>query len=359
MNQVVSALEFTTNYPDNNYTIYVGGNILDMKLSEITSGYPSVFYLVDKTVYELHREGLLKAIEQPFILPSGESAKEFDIYISAMEALLEAGVKRNSLIVAIGGGAAGDVAGFIAATILRGVDYVQVPTTILAHDSAVGGKTAINSKHGKNLIGSFHRPVGVIMETGFFETLPYEEVLSGYGEIFKHALLNDKSYVSIILARFRDSVDISQLDDMIAMGIETKLHYVVMDEHESGARRSLNLGHTLAHAVERVHKIRHGHAVIIGLLFMMHLSNLHVSADFNLASYLRHFKQIGTDFSMMNRTKFEDVRAYLLKDKKNTDDDMISFVLMKEIGAPTVMPINIKDVEANFNTFLDTLYKDA
>ncbi len=352
-------MQFETNYPSDNYTIYVGEDIIS-RLDEYTGKYTSVFYLVDELVYELHQHDLLKNIDIPIKLPNGEASKEFSVYIDTIETLLERGIKRGSLIVAIGGGAVGDAAGFVAATVLRGVDYIHVPTTILAHDSAVGGKTAINASHGKNLIGSFHRPKGVIMDTRFFKTLPYDEVLSGYGEVFKHALLNDEMQVNRLLERFLDTLDVTHMDDVIAKGIQTKLRYVIEDEFESGRRRHLNLGHTLGHAIERVHNLRHGHAVIIGLLFMMHVSNNKYStANFNLTTYIKHFKNIGIDFDVVGNTEFNSLRPYLLKDKKNMRDDFISFVLMKSIGHPVDMDLSLDEIEEYFKSFNETLNKDA
>lgn len=356
----VSTMQFKTNYPDNNYTIYVGEDILSSRLEAYTSKYPSVFYLVDEMVYEIHRHELLSNIDAPITLPKGEAAKEFSIYIESTETLLSRGIKRNSLIVAIGGGALGDAAGFIAATVLRGVDYIHVPTTILAHDSAVGGKTAINSSQGKNLIGSFHRPKGVIMDTGFFKSLPYDEVLSGYGEVFKHALLNDAAQVNVLLDRFSDTLDVSNMDDVIAEGINTKLRYVTDDEFESGSRKYLNLGHTLGHAIERVHNVSHGHAVIIGLLFMMHVSNIKYSdAGFNLLAYIKHFRNIGIDLDVAGRTEFTALCPYLLKDKKNVRDDYISFVLMESVGKPADIELSLDEIEQYFKSFNETLNKDA
>lgn len=352
-------MHFETNYPNNNYMIHVGADILASELDKLTSQYSSVFYLVDGAVYDLHKHGLLAHINAPVILPKGEAAKEFSVYIDTIESLLEARIKRGSLIVAIGGGALGDVAGFVAATVLRGVDYVHVPTTILAHDSAVGGKTAINARHGKNLIGSFHRPKGVIMETGFFNTLPYDEVLSGYGEIFKHAMLNDASGVNLLVERFHDGLDAGAMEDVILMGIKTKLRYVTEDEFEAGSRRYLNLGHTLGHAVERVHNIPHGHAVLLGLLFMMHVSNHLYKADFNLHTYIRHFTAIGIDLAVIQKTDFNALIPLLLQDKKNTEHEKITFVLMKDFGAPTVERLSLSDVRQHFITFSETLNKDA
>ena len=126
------------------------------------------------------------------IIPAGEQSKTFAQYQQTIESLLSKQLTRNTCIIALGGGATGDFAGFIAATLLRGVGFIQVPTTILAHDSSVGGKVGINSQHGKNLIGAFYRPNAVIYDLDFLETLPYSEILSGYAEVYKHALLNGK-----------------------------------------------------------------------------------------------------------------------------------------------------------------------
>ena len=145
-----------------------------------------------------------------------ETTKTFPVYQHIIEHILEQGITRNTCIVAIGGGVTGDFAGFVAATLLRGVDFIQVPTTILAHDSSVGGKVGINTPQGKNLVGAFYRPKSVLYDLDFLETLPYTEISSGYAEVYKHALLNGEQDQRAIEAAFPDKAALASLQDMDA-----------------------------------------------------------------------------------------------------------------------------------------------
>lgn len=357
---MVIALKISTDYKTDNYNIYVESNALDIYLNEYTNRYSSVFYLVDSRVYHLHQGSLLASIEAPILLTPGESSKTIESYASTIDVLLERGIKRNSLIVAIGGGATGDLGGFIAATILRGVDYIHVPTTVLAHDSAVGGKTAINVPRGKNLIGSFYRPQCVIMDTMFFETLPDDELLSGYAEVFKHAMLNSKVEVDKLMTIHGNKLDVQKLSEGIEMGILTKLKFVNKDEHESNERRYLNLGHTIGHALELNNKLLHGHAVMFGMLYTLHVSNqLNQTDTFDMSVFLNHFKTIGLDYSKITDTSIDDLTRYLLKDKKNTTKDMISFVLLSDYGECYVKELSMEQVENFYKTFKEMIIKDV
>lgn len=353
-------MKISTDYRTDNYNIYVEEYALKKYLSKYTDRYSSVFYLVDSRVYHLHKDHLLSSIDTPILLTPGESCKTIESYGKTIEELIERGIKRNSLIIAIGGGATGDLVGFIAATILRGVDYIHVPTTILAHDSAVGGKTAINVPSGKNLIGSFYRPQGVIMDTLFFNTLPDDELLSGYAEVFKHALLNSKVEVDKLMTLHNTTIDIDRLSESIEMGIKTKLQFVNKDEHESSERRYLNLGHTLGHALELNNKLLHGHAVMFGILYALHVSNQLNQADiFDVKSYATYFQSMGLDFSKIEDTSIEDLLKYLLKDKKNTKDNLISFVLLSDYGDCFVKDLSIEYVKKYYMTFNEMIIKDV
>lgn len=350
----------TTNYRSDNYNIYVGKDVLSHHLTTYTKKYASVYYLVDTHVYELHKTDLLKFVDFPILLPRGELAKSLTVYGEVINELITRGVKRSSLIVAIGGGATGDLVGFVAGTILRGVDYIQVPTTVLAHDSAVGGKTAINVPGGKNLIGRFYRPRSVIMDTSFFETLSTEELLSGYAEVFKHALLNSKFQVDRLIQNHPSEIDLSLLGDSIEMGIETKLSFVNQDEHEKDVRRYLNLGHTLGHAYEVNNQLLHGHAIMFGLLFMMFVSNIKSTHQvFDIDMYTKYFKTIGLDFNKIKDTSIDALIDYLLRDKKNTDDDTIVFVLMKDYGKCYVEHLSIATIKEYYEAFTESLFKDV
>ena len=348
--------KFKTTYTANNYTVHVGHDIFNEVMKLYTSEYEEVFYIVDETVYGHFKDGPLKGIEDPIIIDSGESAKSFNSFIDLTESLLQKGIKRSSLIVVIGGGAAGDAGGFAAAVTLRGVDFIQVPTTVLAHDSAIGGKTAINSGHGKNLIGSFHRPAGVIYDLDFLDTLPKSEILSGFGEVFKHALLNSEKAVSELMKKTASGISVDGIEESIINGIKTKMDYVTADEFESGSRKFLNLGHTLGHAIEYQYKIPHGQAVVLGLYAMMFISNQIAEKEiFELNKYRKYFAGLDYPVGLLGELDTERMISLMKHDKKNIKNEAIGFVLVDESFSPYFTELNINALENYLNEIKESI----
>ena len=195
------------------------------------------------------------------------------------EKLLKSNVKRNDIIYALGGGVVGDFSGFLASIILRGIKFIQIPTTLLSQvDSSVGGKTGVNSLSGKNLIGSFYQPSAVFIDPGTLASLPYKEFLAGYSEVLKYSMINDKKFFLWLDKNYKKitSKNYKILTEIIAKCVMQKAKIVKKDEKESNHRMLLNLGHTFAHAIEKEldFKIRHGEAVSVGLLMAMKLSVL-------------------------------------------------------------------------------------
>jgi 3-dehydroquinate synthetase len=186
------------------------------------------------------------------VVEAGEATKSFAGFECVCEALIAARVERGDLVVALGGGVVGDLAGFAAATVLRGLDYVQVPTTLLAQvDSAVGGKTAINSRHGKNLVGAFHQPILVVADTSVLDTLPLRQFRAGYAEIAKYGLLGDAGFFAWLEANAREVfAGGAAREHAIATSCRMKAAIVARDEREAGDRALLNLGHTFGHACD-------------------------------------------------------------------------------------------------------------
>jgi 3-dehydroquinate synthase len=344
-------MDINTTYPSDNYTIHVGGNILQEKIADYAKASNSIFYIIDEHVYDVHQNNL-SFIDSPILIPGGEASKTASNYIETVETLLEKGIRRNSLIFVIGGGAAGDVGGFSAATVLRGVDYIQVPTTLLAHDSAIGGKTAINSIHGKNLIGAFHRPKAVIYDLELLKTLPESEILSGFGEVFKHTLLSGQKEAYRLIEETSSGIHIDALEKYIIQGIEIKKDIVTRDEHESGARKYLNLGHTLAHALEYKYKFPHGQAVMLGLYAMMTISNKYYEAKiFDLPHYFEYFQQVGYPFHYLKEMNIEEMMTLMQQDKKNQQRDYIGFILMDKNDSPQFLEIE----ETKIRQYLEEL----
>lgn len=338
-------MDISTAYKDNNYKIHVARNILENRLNTYTEQYESVYYIIDENVYNIYKDTKLSFIKSPLVVTEGESFKYVSPLMHTMEELLAAGIKRNSLLVVIGGGATGDAGGFIASIVLRGVDYIHVPTTLLAHDSAIGGKTAINSEHGKNLIGAFYRPKAVIYDLEFLDSLPRAEVLSGFGEVYKHAMLNSPELSEELVNITADSIDVTGLTPFIIKGIETKMKIVIEDEHESGSRKFLNLGHTLAHAVEYKYKIPHGQAVMLGIIAALYISNELNGTDFNIGNHIDYMRRHGYPVNLLKEMDIDEMMQLMMKDKKNHRNDYISYIVFKDQNTPEVMDIKIENLK--------------
>ncbi len=294
-----------------------------------------------------------------FVLPGGEACKTFEQYNAAQTFLLEQKCSRKSFVFAFGGGAVGDLTGFVAATYMRGVPFIQIPTTILAHDSAVGGKTAINHPLGKNMIGAFYQPEGVIYDTVFIESLSDREVRSGTAEVIKHAMISNAAWLQELMdAESVIRFSTTELANHLKAGIEVKAKIVSEDETEQSVRKYLNLGHTYGHAIEAAAgygKVAHGEAVMIGLVYCLLLSERYgkLNREFTTA-FLQFALKNGYPFEAVNDYSFEQLIEYLLKDKK-AEYGVLQFVLLEEIGKPFVRPIELaecKEVDAEFRQLL-------
>jgi len=294
-----------------------------------------------------------------FVLPGGEACKTFEQYNAAQTFLLEQKCSRKSFVFAFGGGAVGDLTGFVAATYMRGVPFIQIPTTILAHDSAVGGKTAINHPLGKNMIGAFYQPEGVIYDTVFIESLSEREVRSGTAEVIKHAMISNAAWLQELMdAESVIRFSTTELANHLKAGIEVKAKIVSEDETEQSVRKYLNLGHTYGHAIEAAAgygKVAHGEAVMIGLVYCLLLSERYgkLNREFTTA-FLQFALKNGYPFEAVNDYSFEQLIEYLLKDKK-AEYGVLQFVLLEEIGKPFVRPIELaecKEIDAEFRQLL-------
>jgi 3-dehydroquinate synthase len=212
------------------------------------------------------------------VVAAGEGSKRLSVFERVCEQLIAERVERGDLVIALGGGVVGDLAGFAAASVRRGLDYVQVPTTLLAQvDSSVGGKTAINSAHGKNLIGAFHQPVLVVADTALLDTLPPREFRAGYAEVVKYGLLGDAAFFSWLEANWREIFSGGPArEHAIAVSCRAKAAIVARDERETGDRALLNLGHTFGHALEAAtgysDRLHHGEGVALGMVLALQFS---------------------------------------------------------------------------------------
>jgi 3-dehydroquinate synthase len=229
-----------------------------------------------------------------FTIPAGEEHKTRDIWSRLTDELLGAGFGRDTTVIALGGGVVGDVAGFVAATFMRGLPYVQVPTSLLAMiDASVGGKTGVDTSTGKNLVGAFHQPAAVVADTATLATLPAEHLRAGLAEAIKHGVIADATYFEVTakLAANLDTLDVdgAEMLDVVARSIEIKAKIVGQDERETGVRKTLNFGHTIGHAIELCsnYQILHGAAVATGLVYEARLAETLGIAESGTARRIR------------------------------------------------------------------------
>jgi 3-dehydroquinate synthase len=299
------------------------------------------------------------------IVPAGEGSKSFRIFEQVCEAIIDARIERSDIVVALGGGVIGDLAGFAASVVRRGLDYVQVPTTLLAQvDSSVGGKTAINSAHGKNLVGAFHQPILVLADTAVLDTLPAREFRAGYAEVAKYALLGDAAFFAWLEANWRDvfaggnSSGSSAREHAIAVSCHAKAAIVARDERETGERALLNLGHTFGHALEAAcgfsDRLLHGEAVAAGMALAFAFSarqGLLPAAEAERA--IRHLAAVGLPTrpsDIPGGLPSVDRLMDLIAQDKKVKRGMPTFILARGIGAAFVETgVDREDVRA----FLD------
>ncbi|MEJ8544861.1 3-dehydroquinate synthase [Brevibacillus borstelensis] len=270
----------TVELGERSYPIIIGDGLLQQAgplLREAGLAPASKLLVVtDENVAPRYLQPLKAALEaagyavHSFVIGPGEQSKSLAVYEAVMTEAISAGLDRKSAILALGGGVVGDLAGFVAATYMRGIAFVQVPTTLLAHDSSVGGKVAINHPLGKNLIGAFHQPRLVLYDTSAIRTLPERERAAGFAEVLKHGLIADESFVSWLEANAEKlwQLDSELLSKAICRGCEVKASIVSADETEQNQRALLNLGHTFGHAFEALceySRLNHGEAISIGM----------------------------------------------------------------------------------------------
>ena len=310
---------------------------------------PRTMIVTDETVAELHLEALERALEragvayEAFVLPAGEATKDFEHLSDLCSRLLLAGVERRTTLIALGGGVVGDLTGFAAAILLRGLDFIQIPTTLLAQvDSSVGGKTGINTPEGKNLVGAFHQPKLVLADTTALTTLPRRELLAGYAEVVKYGAIKDAGFFTWLECHGADLVDGDP--ELLARAVEvscaSKAEIVAADEREGGVRALLNLGHTFGHALEAEvgygGELLHGEAVAIGMVMAFELSvQLGHCPSEDAARLRRHLAAVGlpTGLESLPGRVWDPSRllGHMQKDKK-VAEGRITFILARGLG---------------------------
>ena len=339
---------------DRSYPILIGSGILASAPDHLAQVLPDARFAIvadeavrtyaEKLESGLSAKGLL--LGAPVYVPSGEASKSFPELERVCTALLDLGIERNHAVIAVGGGVIGDLAGFAAASVKRGVRYVQVPTTLLSQvDSSVGGKTGVDTPHGKNLVGAFHQPSLVLTDLDTLKTLPPREFGSGYAEIVKYGALGDAVFFRW-LEQNADAVFEQERDDL-AYAIETscqmKAEIVSRDEREAGDRALLNLGHTFGHAVEAwagySGEVLHGEAIGLGMVLAGEYSFKEGYCGSQVASRLKtHLGDYGLPVSFADIRKLvgraptlDELMSFMEQDKKVKDGEM-TLVLFRGMG---------------------------
>jgi 3-dehydroquinate synthase len=286
---------------------------------------------------------LLKSIGREYdliLVPEGEEAKTWETVEVVLGNLLEYGLDRKATVVALGGGTVGDLAGFVASIYMRGIDIVQIPTTLLAMvDSSIGGKTAVNHSKGKNLVGSFHQPSKVINDPLFLDSLPDREIRSGLAETVKYGIISDEEIINIFENTPVGEIDQKVMVEIIAKCAAIKARYVEQDEHDNkGIRASLNYGHTTGHSVENLtkHNINHGEGVAIGMTVAALIGEKTGLVDNEMrARQERLLQKIGLPVRVPDLS-IEEMVEVMHRDKK-AEDGRIRFVLPTGIGEEPVL----------------------
>jgi shikimate kinase/3-dehydroquinate synthase len=350
------------------YSILIGPGLIDQAGVEIAKIAPRVNCAVvtDAHVAPLYLERLTDSLHQAglrstsIICPPGEATKGYAEFARVSDGLIEARIERRDVVLALGGGVIGDLAGFCAATLRRGVRFVQIPTTLLAQvDSSVGGKTGINSRHGKNLVGAFHQPSLVLADTTALDTLGERDFRAGYAEVVKYGLIGERRFFEFLESNWREIFAGGPARaEAIAISCAAKARIVAADETEQGERALLNLGHTFGHAFENLThydspRLVHGEGVAIGMASAFRFSrDLGLCSGQDATRVEAHLKALGLPTRMGDIPGFEasadDVLAAMRQDKK-VERRRLTFILVRGIGESFVA----RDLdEASVSTFL-------
>ena len=355
--------------PGRSYDIVIGSRLLEtagQRIAALGNGL-SAAIITDETVAAHHLATLQTSLQSahirsvPIMIPPGEKSKSMAMVTKVVDDILKAKLERGDLVIALGGGVIGDLAGFAAAITRRGMRFVQIPTTLLAQvDSSVGGKTGVNSNHGKNLVGAFHQPSLVLADVDSLDTLSKREFAAGYAEIVKYGLINDRLFFDWLEAH-HEGVFAGGVDRVYAISksCRAKAAIVMRDEREEGERALLNLGHTFAHAFERIvayegARLVHGEAVAIGLCCAFRFSQrLGLATGQDASRIERHLEKVGLPTKIKAIPGWtagsDDILEAMAQDKK-VKKGRLTFILARGIGESFIAP----DVESgDVRSFLD------
>jgi 3-dehydroquinate synthase len=333
------------NIQDNSYQIIYDIKIYDYLINilfSITTN-KQIIIITDVNVAKYHLNGLEQLLKKnhyivlSLVIKPGEKSKNAKTKAYLEEQMFLHNINRQALLIAFGGGVIGDLTGYLASTYMRGIKYIQIPTTLLAMiDSSIGGKTAINNKYGKNLIGTYYQPKCVIIDTNFLLTIPKKHITNGIIEAIKIFLTFDKEYFYYLHQNIKSIYsNYNILNKIIIRAIELKKHIIEIDEKDKNIRSALNFGHTIGHAIENItqYRILHGYSVALGIIIESRISNklnklsnkdLLIIEDLIL-------NKLKMNFSFLSKYKIDDIINIIYLDKKNTQNQ-INCILLKAIG---------------------------
>ncbi len=353
------------------YPIHIGVGVLEQAGVLLTNILPSkrIIIITDDNVAKLHLSALETALSAEgfshhhLILPAGEATKSFSHFEDLLSNILALHPDRKTALIALGGGVIGDITGFAASVLLRGMPFVQIPTTLLSQvDSSVGGKTAINSPHGKNLIGAFYQPKAVLADIDTLKSLPLRELLAGYAEVVKYGVIDHLEFFTWLEANGTKILDhdAKAVTHAVYTSCAAKARIVQADEHESNVRALLNLGHTFGHALEKETgystQLLHGEAVALGILMALHASiarGICPQSDFD--RFESHLKIMGMPTRLSHIRPAWDAAAltsYCYHDKK-AEAGNLTFILVEGIGKAFICKdMSAEEVQQSFEALI-------
>tara|TARA_X000000950_G_scaffold3879_1_gene4038 strand:- start:1770 stop:2882 length:1113 start_codon:yes stop_codon:yes gene_type:complete len=348
-----------------NYSIVIGKNsirVLPKKIKSLCPKTKNIAFIMDKNVPKKFKIDLKKKLKNYKLLflpfTANEKNKSLKVANYFLNILLSKKFNRADLLISVGGGITGDVTSFVASIYKRGINFINIPTTLLAQvDSSIGGKTGVNSSHGKNLIGSFYQPKLVISDTSFINSLSKKEIICGFAEILKHSIIKDRVFFNwlILNAKSIFAKETKRLIYAIKKSCEIKIYFVSQDINEKGLRMVLNFGHTFAHAIEVKNNysknVTHGEAVLSGMILATKLSVVKkICSPKTLDQIKNIYLKNNLDFTFRkysSQSSINKLITFLKNDKKN-NDEKINFILLKNIGKtalPNTNKISIKNLK--------------
>tara|TARA_R110002049_G_scaffold1018_10_gene7535 strand:+ start:9611 stop:10702 length:1092 start_codon:yes stop_codon:yes gene_type:complete len=348
-------IQLNTTHSDK-HEIHVGYKIEDEIIQFLSSSFSrrKAVFIIDENVFKLYENTFINKISANFdesvvcIVPQGESSKSVSVFSHLVGKILSSGVERSTPVIVVGGGVTGDLGGFIAASCLRGMPLIHIPTSLLAMvDSSIGGKTGINHEIGKNLIGAFYQPKAVFSDLQFLETLPHKEIVHGLGEVIKYGMISDRSIFDLLkkIPLKKEFSYSKEWEQLVSICATIKVDIVSKDFKESGIREILNFGHTFAHVIERVgnyENCSHGEAVFMGMWGAVKLSQL-LGFNIDIAN-LSEFRPLFNSTFNPSET-MEELTLMMLHDKKVKDGSITVIILEDVEKARSKILTNSADLE--------------